>query len=218
MKAIEIDPWNPRPDRVDEVAGRLRRGEIVAFPTDSTWTLTADASQRGALQKLQRLRASMHGDDPDRPETGRAPLSLLCASISEIGKYTNLEQHQFRLLRRIFPGPYTVLLPASRQVPRLIQSKRRIIGVRLPDYPIATAIIAAMEHPLVATTARIDDDRLVASAGDLAGPYIHHVDAVVHTDPIVPEESTVIDATTDPPTVIRAGKGELEDHWLVPDE
>lgn len=214
---LALDPWNPRKDIVDEAAQALRKGHTLLVPTDTTWALICDAQQRSAVDKLTDLRAHNHRVRGEEQELSKRPMALMCPDISAIGRFTLMDQQQFRLIKRILPGPYTVLLPVSREVPRVLRDKRKVIGIRLPASPIIEAILQSFDGPVFTTTARDDHGELLQSAADLHHELRTVVDCIVESDPIVPEESTVLDATTDPPTVLRQGLGATEEHWQRPE-
>ena len=207
---FELDAVFPRPDRVEELADRLGNGALVALPTDTTWVVACAASDRSAAGKLGDLRAA---HEPKSKKGVRKPMSLMCPDVSTVGTFCNLDQSQFRLVRRVLPGPYTVILPASRQVPRQLQSKRRTVGVRIPDHAVATAVLEALGGPLLVTTCQNHDGSLIAGSPDVLAAYGDSIDAYVETDPIEPVGSTVVDYTGDRPVLIRAGKGAVEPEW-----
>lgn len=212
-KVLTLDPWNPRQDIVDQAADALRAGDILLVPTDTTWALICDAQQRGSVTKLASLRARAHTLRGDAQALGKRPMALICPDISSIGRFTLMNQQQFRLIKRLLPGPYTILLPVSREVPRLLREKRAAIGIRLPDSAIIEAILRSFGKPVFTTTARDSHGGLLQSAADLHHELKNVVDRIIESDPIVPEESTVIDATVDPPVLLRQGRGEVEAHW-----
>lgn len=212
---LSLDPWNPRRDIVEDAARALQQGKTLLVPTDTTWALICDAQQRSAVAKLTALREKSHKLRGDEANLSKRPMALMCPDISAIGRFTIMNQQQFRLIKRILPGPYTVLLPVSREVPRLLRAKRKVIGIRLPDSPIIEAILQAFGEPVYTTTARDDHGGLLQSAADLHHELQTVVDCIVESEPIVPQESTVIDATHEPPVILRQGLGAVEEHWAT---
>lgn len=207
---VEIDATFPRPDRVEAVVEALLRGGLVALPTDTTWVVACDASDRSAAGRLGDLRSS---HEPRSKKGVRKPMSLMCPDVSTVGTFCNLHQSQFRMIRRVLPGPYTVILPASRQVPRQLQSTRRTVGVRIPDHAVAAAVLEALAGPLLVTTCQTADGDLMSSSPEVADAYGDGLDVVVETDPIVPAASTVVDYSGETPILVRVGKGEPERDW-----
>lgn len=212
MEFVELDPWRPRPDRIQELVRQLQKGRLVAFPTDTSWAVACDPLQSAAAARLSELRARMSGKDARTLK--EQPMSLLCGDLSVAGRYVNMDQPQFRVVRRLTPGPYTIILPASREVPRQLQTKRNEVGVRIPDTPICLALLSAFGGPLFAATARTVQGALLASSAELEQLGRGAVDVVVETDPIVPEPSTVLDLTSGVVRVVRAGAGPVESDWI----
>lgn len=215
---LTIDPWNPRQDLVDQAAKALSSGDILLVPTDTTWALICDAQQRGTVTKLASLRAKGHQLRGDERELSKRPMALMCPDLSAVGHFTVMNQHQFRLVKRLLPGPYTILLPVSSEVPRLLREQRKEIGIRVPQSAIIEAILQSFGGPVFTTTARDSQGELLQSAADLHHELKTVVDGIIESEPIVPQESTVIDATVQPPIVLRKGLGEVDDHWQLPEE
>lgn len=215
---IQLDPWHPRADLVAQAATALRAGNILLVPTDTTWALICDAQQKSAVSKLSALRDYAHQKRNDGSELSKRPMALMCPDISSVGHFTIMDQGQFRLVKRLLPGPYTILLPVSREVPRLLREKRKVVGIRLPNALVLQSILEQFGQPVFTTTARKEDGGLLQSTVTLHHRLEATVDLVVESDPIIPQESTVLDATTTPPTVLRAGIGPLEDHWVIADQ
>lgn len=210
--AIEIDAHWQRPDRVAEAANVLRKGGLLATPTDTTWVIACDALDRAAATRLRALRARLSGTS-DNKKPLEKPMSLMCNDLTSVGTYVILDQPQFRLLRRLLPGAYTIILPASRQVPRQLQSKRRAVGIRMPDHAVATSILDHFGRPVLVTTAHTPDGTLLGASPEVADTIGDAIDAYVETDPIVPEVSTVVDWTDAHPVLVRAGKGPVDEDW-----
>jgi len=212
---IEIDAYRPRPDRLRAVAELLDGGGLVAFPTDTTWVVAADAQARGSADQLRELRSQMGGAAELRAPDDK-PMSLMCADIAAAATYVLMDQPQFRLVRKLLPGPYTVILPASRQVPRQLQSKRRAVGVRIPDHLVALGVLQACRGPLLVATCHTPDGLLLSASTEVVDALGGSLRAVVETDPIVAEPTTVVDWTGDAPVLVRAGRGEALDDWQRP--
>jgi tRNA threonylcarbamoyl adenosine modification protein (Sua5/YciO/YrdC/YwlC family) len=210
---VELDPWLPRPDRVLELVRHLQRGRLVAFPTDTSWAVACDPMQSAATARLTELRARMSGKDAR--SLRERPMSLLCGDLSVAGRFVTMDQPQFRVVRRLLPGPYTIILPASREVPRQLQTRRNEVGIRMPDTPICMALLRAFDGPLLGTTARTRDGSLLTSSAEIDILGRGAVDVVVETDPIVPEPSTVLDLTTGVVRVLRSGAGPVDRDWIV---
>ena len=207
MQRIEFSEHHVRPDRIAEVAAAIRAGKLVAIPTDTTWAIVADALTRRSVQRLQDLRKRMSPGDSER-----SPMSLLCGDLGMIGTYVLMDQPDFRLVRRLLPGPYTMIFRASRQVPRQLQSKRKVVGIRMPEHPIALPVLEALDGPVLAATAYVDDEP-ARSSTDLIDRLSDVVDVIAEGVPVWPQPSTVLDCSSGTPVVLREGIGPIEDDW-----
>lgn len=199
---LEIHPNNPNPRHIATVVDCLKSGGIIAYPTDTIYGLGCDIFQPKAIEKIAQIK----GVDP-----AKAQLSFVCADLSDLSKYTkSISTPLYRLLKNYLPGPFTFILPASKQVPKLLQNKKNTIGLRIPDNHIASAIVAALEHPIL--SASLPGEMVE----DYTDPYVIHqnfenlVDIVIDggIGGMIP--STIVDCTTDDYTVIREGAGEWE--------
>ena len=199
---LEIHPNNPNPRHIATVVDCLKSGGIIAYPTDTKYGLGCDIFQPKAIEKIAQIK----GVDP-----AKAHLSFVCADLSDLSKYTkSISTPLYRLLKNYLPGPFTFILPASKQVPKLLQNKKNTIGLRIPDNNIASAIVSALEHPIL--SASLPGEMVE----DYTDPYVIHenfenlVDIVIDggIGGMIP--STIIDCTTDDYTVIREGAGVWE--------
>ena len=199
---LEIHPNNPNPRHIATVVDCLKSGGIIAYPTDTIYGLGCDIFQPKAIEKIAQIK----GVDP-----AKAQLSFVCADLSDLSKYTkSISTPLYRLLKNYLPGPFTFILPASKQVPKLLQNKKNTIGLRIPDNNIASAIVSALEHPIL--SASLPGEMVE----DYTDPYVIHqnfenlVDIVIDggIGGMIP--STIVDCTTDDYTVIREGAGVWE--------
>ena len=199
---LEIHPNNPNPRHIATVVDCLKSGGIIAYPTDTIYGLGCDIFHPKAIEKIAQIK----GVDPSK-----AQLSFVCADLSDLSKYAkSISTPLYRLLKNYLPGPFTFILSASKQVPKLLQNKKNTIGLRIPDNNIASAIVAALEHPIL--SASLPGEMVE----DYTDPYVIHenfenlVDIVIDggIGGMIP--STIIDCTTDDYTVIREGAGVWE--------
>ena len=199
---LEIHPNNPNPRHIATVVDCLKSGGIIAYPTDTIYGLGCDIFHPKAIEKIAQIK----GIDPSK-----AQLSFVCADLSDLSKYAkSISTPLYRLLKNYLPGPFTFILSASKQVPKLLQNKKNTIGLRIPDNNIASAIVAALEHPIL--SASLPGEMVE----DYTDPYVIHenfenlVDIVIDggIGGMIP--STIIDCTTDDYTVIREGAGVWE--------
>jgi len=194
-----IHPTHPQSRLVRRAADIVRRGGLVAYPTDSCYALGCDRGDAKATERLRRIR----GIDE------RHHLTLMCRDVSEIAHYATVDDAQFRLLKSVAPGSYTFILRARREVPRRL-TKKKTIGVRVPGHPVAHALLAELDQPMVSATLL-----LPGAAAPLVDPQEiravleHQLDLVIDAGPCGVEPSTVIDLTGVTPVVLRKGSGSL---------
>jgi tRNA threonylcarbamoyl adenosine modification protein (Sua5/YciO/YrdC/YwlC family) len=173
---------------------------VIAYPTDSSYAL---GCRIGDLDAVRRLRALRGIDD-------RHHLTLLCRDMGDVGRYARIDNWQFRILRLAAPGPFTFLLPATRELPRQFKhAKRHTIGVRIPSHAFVRALLAELGGPMVSSTL-IPPDAMAAlpDAAAVRARYEHELDAIVDAGPCASSLTTVIDLSRPPPTVIRLGAGD----------
>lgn len=196
-----IHPTHPHARLVRRAADIVRRGGLVAYPTDSCYALGCLASEAKALERLRRVR----GIDE------RHHLTLMCRDLSEIARYAIVDDARYRLLRSATPGSYTFILRARHEVPRRAQhARRKTIGVRIPGHPVAHALLAELDAPMLSTTLMLPGDELpLSDAAQIRRRLEHELDAVLDAGSCGTEPSTVIDLTGDVPLVLRRGRGSL---------
>jgi tRNA threonylcarbamoyl adenosine modification protein (Sua5/YciO/YrdC/YwlC family) len=196
---IRVHPVNPEPRLLVRAAAVVRHGGVIAYPTDSTYALGCRLEDKAAAESLRRLHAA------DRHH----PFTLMCRDLSEIATYACVDNSAYRLLRSLTPGPYTFVLPATREVPRrLIHPKRRQIGIRVPDHPVAQGLLRELGQPLMSATVAVDSDyHVLADADAVALTYGTQLDLIVDGGPSPAEPTTVLQLADGEVTVLRQGRG-----------
>lgn len=195
-----IDPRHPQPRHIQRAVQVLESGGLVAYPTDTYYAVGCDLFQKKAMERLASLK---HRDD-------RKPFAFLCADIGEVAKYGIVSNENYRLMRRLLPGPYTIVLEATRVTPRTALTRQRQVGVRVPDAPVAIALVTALGRPLATTSAALPGEQPLIDAGDIQRSLGHGVDLVLDGGVTLNEPSTVLDLTGPVPVVLREGKGRIE--------
>lgn len=206
---IKLHPETPHQKRVFEIADRLRDGAIMLFPTDTQWALGCDYRNKKGIQRIRQIR----GID----ETHL--LTLLCDSLNNISKFGILEDRQFKIIKRMIPGAYTFVLPATKELPKLmLNPKRNTIGFRVPDYPIVQKIVESLNAPIVTSTAKFSgvNGNATYFREDLIRDYEKRVDLVIDNQQELAQiESTVLDLTNDPFTILRSGSNAETAHEIL---
>jgi tRNA threonylcarbamoyl adenosine modification protein (Sua5/YciO/YrdC/YwlC family) len=196
-----IHPDNPQPRLVRQAAQILREGGVVVYPTDSCYALGCRLDDRSALQRIRMIRAL----------DARHHFTLVCRDLSEVSRYARVDNRQFRLLKSATPGSYTFILGATREVPKRLQHpKRNTVGLRVPDHPVASALLAELEEPILSTSLMLPGDELPLNDTEamrerLAG----QVDLIIDSGSCGIEMTTVVDLSGDVPHVLRQGRGGL---------
>jgi len=194
-----IHPTHPQARLVRRAADIVRRGGLIAYPTDSCYALGCDRGDAKATERLRRVR----GIDE------RHHLTLMCRDVSEIARYAVVDDAQFRLLKAVAPGSYTFILRARRDVPRRL-TKKKTIGVRVPGHAVAHALLVELDQPMVSATLLLPDGAApLSDPQEIRAALEHRLDLVIDAGPCGVEASTVIDLTGDTPVVLRRGSGSL---------
>jgi len=201
---IKIYPENPNPNAIEQVVQVLRKGGIVIYPTDTVYGLGCDITNHKAIESICRIRNI-------KPE--KANFSFVCYDLSHISDYIKpIDNATFRVLKKALPGPFTFIFNASHNVPKLLSSKKKTVGIRVPDNNIAREIVKALGNPILSTSIKDDDDIVEYSTDPelIYEKYQNLADMVIdggYGDNI---PSTVVDCTNGDFKIIREGKGELD--------
>jgi tRNA threonylcarbamoyl adenosine modification protein (Sua5/YciO/YrdC/YwlC family) len=196
---LHIQPDEPQPRHISTAADIVLAGGVIIYPTDTIYGLGCDIFQPGAIERVCRLK---------NIEPSKANLSFVCYDLSNLSEFAKqLPTSTFRLLKEYLPGPYTFILPASKQVPRILKSKKNTIGLRIPDNKIARAIVKQVGHPILSTSLPGQTAEEFADPEMIYRNFQNKVDLVIDGGPggLVP--STVIDFTSADPTITRQGLG-----------
>jgi len=199
---FELHPVTPQLRSIRQAADIVRRGGVIAYPTDSCYALGCHINDKNALERLRLIRGA------DRHHH----FTLMCANLTDVGRYARLDTWQFRLLKACTPGPYTFLLHATRETPRRLQhERRRTIGVRIPDHPVPHMLLTELGEPLMSSTLILPGDPQPLTHGlEIQERLERAIDAVLDGGDCGLEPTTVVDLSSSPPVVVRQGKGSLE--------
>jgi tRNA threonylcarbamoyl adenosine modification protein (Sua5/YciO/YrdC/YwlC family) len=196
---FSIHPTHPQKRLVRQAADIVRHGGVIAYPTDSCYALGCDRGNAHGLERLRRIRAI---DE-------RHHLTLMCRDLAEMAKYAIVNDAQFKLIKSATPGSYTFILRARREVPRRL-TRKKTIGVRVPGHPVAHALLAELDQPMLSSTLLLPGDASALSDPDEIRHRLENaLDLVIDAGSCGQEPSTVIDLSGDVPRVLREGKGSL---------
>ncbi|WP_413451180.1 L-threonylcarbamoyladenylate synthase [Georgenia phoenicis] len=197
---VELHPQDPQPRRLSQVTEVLRDGGLIAYPTDSGYALGARLGSKDALDRIRTIRRL---DDKHH-------FTLMCATLAQAGTFVILDNANFRLVKSLTPGPYTFIVKATKEVPRMmLQPKKLTVGVRVPDHRVALALLAELGEPMLTSTLILPGSAETMSEGWVVNDEIGHlVDVVVDAPVTSVEPTTVVDLTGGAPEVVRAGAGD----------
>ena len=196
---VSVNPQHPEPRKIRRAADALEAGEVIAYPTDTIYGLGCDLFNKKAIDRLYQIRAM------DRSHH----LAFICPDLGNIARYAIVEDQAYRLLRHYLPGPYCFILLATREVPKLVQSKRKTVGIRVPDNPVVQALVREFGRPILSTSAveRGGEPHVDPSEIDDA---FSGLGLVIDGGPGGVTATTVVDLTRTPPEVVREGAGALD--------
>lgn len=200
-RIIEVHPTHPQKRRIAEIVATVRRGGLIAYPTDSSYAFGCHIGDKKAMDRIRLIRRT------DKAHN----FTLICSDLSEIGLYARVDNWAYRLLRSFTPGPYTFILPATREVPKRLQNpKRRTIGLRVPDHPIVHAMLEALGEPIMSSTLSLPgDDKPMSDPREIERRIGHQIEVVVDAGPTGIEPTSVVDLSGGAVEVLRVGRGDV---------
>jgi tRNA threonylcarbamoyl adenosine modification protein (Sua5/YciO/YrdC/YwlC family) len=200
---IQLHPVNPQPRQIKTIVECLLDGGIIVYPTDTIYGLGCDIYQKKGIERISRIKQV----DPEK-----AQLSFVCHDLSDLSKYTkSISTPLYRILRNYLPGPYTFILPANSEVPKMLYSKKKTIGLRIPDNVIANTIVRQLGHPILSASLPGDMVEDYTDPELIYEKFEKLVDIVIDGGQGGMVPSTIIDCTSEPYQLIRQGLGEWEE-------
>ncbi len=200
-KYIEIHPTDPQPRRVATVVEIIRSGGLIAYPTDSSYAFGCHIGDKRAIDRIHRIRCTDKNHN----------FTLMCSDLSEISTYARVDNWAYRLIKSMTPGPYTFILPATREVPKRLQNpRRRTIGLRVPDHTLAHAILESLGEPIMSSTLSLPGDDLpLTDPFEIEERIGNEIDLVIDAGPTGIEPTSVLDLTAGSVEVLRVGRGDV---------
>lgn len=198
---LHIHPQNPQGRYIQRAAEVMRSGGVIVYPTDTIYGLGCDITSIQAVNRIVRIK----GRDP------RKPMSFVCSDLTHISQYAMVSNFAYRILKRYLPGPYTFVLPASRETPKMLRSKTKTVGIRVPDHPIPILLVQALGNPVLSTSANQSNEEAVTDPEELCERFGDQVDLILECGPLPVLPSSVISLIDNEVEILREGSGELTD-------
>jgi tRNA threonylcarbamoyl adenosine modification protein (Sua5/YciO/YrdC/YwlC family) len=190
---ISINSENPQQRLINRVCEVLEKGGLIAYPTDTFYGIGCDLFNKKGIQHIYKLK--------NRPLS--KPFSFICDSLKEISRSAQVSNYAYKTMRRLLPGPYTFILEGTKMVPKIMLTKRKTVGIRVPDNKTCLAIVTTLGRPIISTSAGLDDPYEINES------FSPNLDIVIDGGGLYPSPSSVISLIGDVPEVIRAGKGDV---------
>lgn len=197
---LEISSQHPEPRKIKQVVEVLANGGIIAYPTDTYYGIGCDLFNKESIEKIYQLkRRSAH-----------QPFSFICSDLKNISEYAQVTNYAYKNMKRLLPGPYTFILEGSRLVPKIMLTKRRTVGIRVPDHEICLAIVKELGHPIISTSAtHPETNQILETPQQIRDLLGHALDLIIDGDMVSGRPSSVISLIDDTPEVLREGIGDV---------
>jgi tRNA threonylcarbamoyl adenosine modification protein (Sua5/YciO/YrdC/YwlC family) len=197
---LKINSQNPQERQISRVADIIRKGGIVAYPTDTYYGIGCDIMNKKAIEKIYAIKQRKKSK----------PFSFICPDLKNISLYAKVSNFAYRNMKRLLPGPYTFVLTGSKLVPKIMLTKRRTAGIRVPDNKIALALAYELDYPIISTSATSPDGQIFQDPSLLHDYFLDTIDVVIDGGPVPGSPSSVISLIDDIPEIIRYGAGDVD--------
>ncbi len=196
---ISINPQNPQPRLIKRVIEELKKGGVIGYPTDTIYGIGCDLFNKEAIKRIYRLKK----------HNRNKPLSFICSNLKDISRYAHVSNYAYKTMKRLLPGAYTFILEATKVVPKMVMTKQKTVGIRVPDNAICLALVRELGHPIISTSVYRPDEELYSDPREIEERFGKSLDLVIDGGIIMAEHSSIIDLTDEVPEVIRRGKGDI---------
>jgi tRNA threonylcarbamoyl adenosine modification protein (Sua5/YciO/YrdC/YwlC family) len=195
----KINPKNPQERLITNVVEILKKGGVIAYPTDTYYGIGCDIMNKKAIEKIYQLKQ----------RNKIKPFSFICSGLKNISHYAKVSNYAYKTMKRLLPGPYTFILGGSKLVPKIMLTKRKTAGIRVPDNSICLALIEALGNPIISTSATKPDGTIIYDPSLIHDFYHPRIDMVIDGGPVPGLPSSVISLINDTPEIIRKGRGDI---------
>lgn len=198
-EALSIDPKHLKSRHVNKAVEILRNGGVVIYPTDTVYGLGCDITNKDAIERVHRIK----GRDKKKP------MSFVCSDMADISLYAYVSKFSYRILKCFLPGAYTFVLPATKETPRILQTKQKTVGIRIPDHPLTLKLVAGLSNPIISTSANQSGHDVLSDPLELLETLGNQVDLVMECGTLPIQPSSVVSLVGDRIEVLRKGIGDL---------
>lgn len=198
MRITVGDPY-PARKAVNMAVDVLKKGGVIVYPTDTTYGIGCDLFNKEAIERVYRIKRM----------TKHKPLSFICADLKDISRYAQVTNYAYQTMRRLLPGPYTFILNATKMVPRLMITKRKTVGIRVPDNEICLEIVSSLGNPIITTSANVEDEDVICEPEEIEETFGSEVDLIIDSGSLPAHLSSVVDLIDDNPVIVREGAGDI---------
>jgi tRNA threonylcarbamoyl adenosine modification protein (Sua5/YciO/YrdC/YwlC family) len=195
---VHIDTPNKR--TIKHAADIIKKGGVIVYPTDTVYGLGANLYNKKAMQRILRIK----------DQKSNKPLSFILPDLKDIAQYANVQDFAYKIMRKVTPGPYTFVLNATKEVPKLLLHKRKTVGIRIPDAPLALMLVEELGHPILSTSVPLGDEGYHTDPEDIADKYGHDIDLILDAGVSFNNPSTIVDFTNDVVEILREGAGNID--------
>lgn len=199
MEYYELHPQNPQKRYIDKAVETLKDGGIIIYPTDTIYGMGCDIFNKEALERLFLIK----NDSSDKL------FSFICADLKDISKYAKVSDYAYRKMKQLLPGPYTFILPAAKEVPKKLWSKRKTVGIRIPNHPVALTIVKELQNPIISTSVTNRKGDILLNPDEIKILMGSQVDLMIAAGPLSGEPSSVVDLSNEEPIIVREGAGDV---------
>jgi len=201
--AVEVEIIDDHTSHIKQIlraAKILKNGGVIVYPTDTIYGLAADIYHKEAVSRIFKIKKV----------SNQKLMSLIFPDLKNIADWVHVPTPVFRVMRRVLPGKYTLILPASKEVPKSVLQKRRTIGIRVPDNEVSRCLVEELGHPMLSTSVPKGEDDFFTHPGEIAERFKHEIDLILDAGVMPNIPSTVVDFTVEPPEILREGAGDVD--------
>ncbi len=199
MEYYELHPVTPQMRFINKAVEVLRNGGVIIYPTDTVYGIGCDIFNHDALQKIYDIKH----------ESGTKLFSFICPDLKDIAKYAKVSDYAYKAMKKLLPGPYTFVLPAAKEVPKKLWTKRKTVGIRIPDHPIALMLAKELGNPIVSTSVTNRKGEILFDPVEIKVIFNPHVDLMLASGALEGNPSSIIDLSNDEPEILREGAGDV---------